>query len=96
MRAAARRGKLEAVREFELEAIRRELDARGLSLVTREVRRGRWLAYVWDRSLPLEEAGGGRSAIGQATTRSGAAAALLRALNQLGDGTTQRSITETI
>lgn len=95
MRTAAARGKLEAVREFELEAIRRELDARGLSLVTREVRRGRWLAYVWDRSLPLEEAGGGRSAIGQAATRSGAAAALLRSLNQLGGGAPGRRAAET-
>jgi hypothetical protein len=84
------------MREFDLEAIRRELDARGLSLVTREVRRGRWLAYVWDRSLPLEEAGGGRSAIGQATTRSGAAAALLRAMNQLGESTGPRSAADTI
>ena len=81
--------------ELELEAIRRELDARGLSLVTREVRRGRWLAYVWDRSLPLDEAGGGRSAIGQAATRSGAAAALLRAMSQLGETAAPRSAAET-
>jgi len=69
----------------ELETIRRELDARGLSLVTREVAQGRWLAYVWDRALPLEEAGGGRSAIGEGPTRAGAAAALLRAMGHGGD-----------
>lgn len=85
MREAAARGRLAALQEIELEAIRRELDSRGLSLVTCEVGRGRWPAYVWDRSLPLEEAGGGRPAIGQAATRAGAAAALLRAMDPLGE-----------
>lgn len=44
--------------EPELVAIKRQLDDHGMSLIVRQVRERAWLAFAWDRRLPVDDLGG--------------------------------------